>query len=574
MKEAYGYQFPEEWGSINIELWMLANGPKESNHQHLKNCMMMLWPQIYTGEIVKGVPRWREDLELLTWAWSTYKTMAVIGHASAGKTHTLAHIAYVHYLASPLDTIVTLTSTHLPGLKKRLWSDVVSAHKTSSLGECMHVRTHDMTIRPVQHPKEDKYVIEGIAVDRGEEAVARIQGNHSRNHRFVIIDEAEGTHRAIFEAASNLMTDNDFRWAMLANPENPHGEFGSWCEPVAGWNSVDPDMEKYWETARGGICVRLDGLKSANFRHPSPEGKKSYFPFLIDKEYTDRIEKSYGFESPRWWIFVRGWFPPAGSMGTIFSANILAQALERILYNYPPTPCAALDPAFEGGDECILEFGEYGKANGSDYAFNINALEVVRVVAKPGGDPLDYLIAYEVMAQCKEKGVKPQDFIMDTTGAGRGIHAILRKEWGPVEKCDFGGKPSDRKLKSFEDRTSEELFDRFVTELWFAAKAFIEAGLVGGITLKYKTLREQLSARRYEVKSKKESIETKKEMKKRVGYSPDHADAFVLFTELLRRKGATAGGSEVVARDSEKEVERAQIYSDVGNDEEMAHGWG
>ncbi len=572
----HGYEFPDDWDDLRVELWCLAN--LEDTHIHLKRCMMMLWPNLYTGEMAPGVPRWRGDLELMTWAWSNYRTMCVIGHASAGKTHTLAHIAYTHYLADAANTIITLTSTHLPGLKKRLWSDVVSAHKTNVVTKAaetinhdtMHIRAYDMTIRPTDNPKEDKYIIEGIAVDRGEEAVTRIQGNHSRNHRYVIIDEAEGTHQAIFDAASNLMTDNDFRWAMLANPENENGEFGSWCEPTRGWNSIDPDEDLHWETARGGVCVRLDGLKSANFRHPAPEGKKSYFPFLIDQDYVERIKTSYGFESARWWIFVRGWFPPAGSMGTIFSRNVLAQAVERIYYNYPPTPVATLDPAFEGDDECILQFGEYGTANGSDYAFNFLKEEVVKAKVKPGGEPLDYVIAHEVMAQCRMMGVKPENFIMDTTGAGRGVYAILRKEWGNVEKCDFGGKPSKRRLRAYDDATCNDLFDRFVTELWFSSKVFMEEGLIGNVNLDCKKLREQLSSRRFEIKSKRESIETKKEMKKRLGYSPDHADAFVLFTELLKRKGAVTGQESLPARDSQKEMDRARAYSET-NMEEFTH---
>jgi hypothetical protein len=569
----YDYEFPDDWDDLKIELWCLANA--EDTHLHLKHCMFMLWPHLYTGEMAPGVPRWRGDLELMTWAWSNYRTMTVIGHASAGKTHTMAHIAYTHYLADAANTIITLTSTHLPGLKKRLWSDVVSAHKTSIISQsgadCMHIRPYDMTIRPAQNPKEDKYIIEGIAVDRGEEAVTRIQGNHSRNHRYVIIDEAEGTHQAIFDAASNLMTDNDFRWAMLANPENENGEFGSWCEPTHGWNSIDPDEDLHWETARGGVCVRLDGLKSANFRDPAPEGKKPYFPFLIDQAYVDRIKKAYGFESARWWIFVRGWFPPAGSMGSIFSKNILGHALERILYNYPPTPCATLDPAFEGDDECILQFGEYGVAKGSDYAFNFIESITVKAQVQIGGEPLDYVIAHEVMRECALRGVRPENFIMDTTGAGRGVYAILRKEWGLINKCDFGGNPSDRKLRTYDDSTCADLFDRFVTELWFSCRVFMEAGLIGNVTIREKKLREQLAARRFEMKSKKESIETKKDMKKRLGYSPDHADAFVLFTELLKRKGAITEDTAVVLRDVQAEMDRAVAYSET-QVEEFSHG--
>lgn len=572
--ERYGYEFDDEWNPLQVELWCLANLPRGEQHGHLRMAMMMLWPQLYEGEAAPGVAKWREELELLSWAWCNYRLVAVIGHASAGKTHTMAHIGFTYYLASAHDTILTLTSTHLPGLKKRIWSDVVAAAKQSILGDCCYIRPHDLTIRPLQNQKEDKYVVEGVAVGRDPDAVTRIQGNHSKNHRHVIIDEAEGTPPAIFEALANLMTDQDFRCAMLANPENQYGEFGSFCEPVEGWDAIDAEQDQWWETARGGICIRLDGLRSPNMRFPKADNGKEPFPFLIDEGYVEQIKVSHGYESPRWWIFVRGWFPPAGTMGTVFNANVLGLARDRIQYNFPPTLCASMDPAFEGGDECILQFGEYGEANGSPFAFNFLGEQVVKVKAKPGGDPLDYLIAYEVMGQCKAKGILPEQFILDTTGAGRSIAAILDKEWGLVQRCEFGGAATDRKLKPTELKTCKDLFDRFVTELWFAAKAFMEENLVGGIGIAFKTLREQLTARKYEIKGGKESIETKKEMKKRLGYSPDHADAFVLFTELIRRQGAVAGDAAARPRNSRKEWKRAWAYSEAGNDEEFAHGWG
>lgn len=575
VREKYGREFPAEWWDVQVELHCMLLDHKESDgglgmHGHLRNAMMMLWPQLYAGEVNPGVLRWRDDLELLTWAWCNYRIVSVIGHASAGKTHTFGHIGFTHYLADAPNTILTLTSTHLRGLRSRLWSDVVSAATTSTAGSVCSVRAHDLTMRPLATPKENKYVVEGIAVDRGQEAVEKIQGNHSRNHRLLIVDEAQGTPGAVFEAAANLMTDQDFRMAMLANPTSKYSEFGSWCEPSTGWSKVDPDNDEWWETARGGVCVRLDGMRSANMKH-----NKVHFPFLIDEKYVDSVEKAYGYNSPRYWIFVRGWFPPDGTLGTVFPSNVLAMAEQKKTYNFRPTPCAALDPAFEGGDECVLQFGEYGEADGSEYAFNLLESFPVTVEVKEGGDPMDYLIARKVIAMCVERGVEPKNFIMDSTGAGRGVAAILQKEWGyDIEKCYFGGKSTDRYLKAGDDRTCHELFDRFVTELWFSARAFMEEGLIGNLTVEFKTLREQLAARNYEtVHDKKDAIETKRVMKKRVGYSPDHADAFCMFTELFKRKGAVAGSAQDYKKGGGREAlhRRAVAYSQVTHDEDFAH---
>ena len=578
----YGLEFPDELSPAQVELWAYANDHKPENgglgaQAHLRNAMRLLWPTVYGGEVEPGHPRWREDLELLTWAWCNYKIISVIGHASAAKTHTFGHVAAASYLADSLNSIITLTSTHLSGLRKRLWSDTVSAIRSAEIApgltgaQLFDIRAHDMTIRPLGS-KEDKYVIEGIATDRGQDAVEKIQGTHSRRRRYVVIDEAQGTPPAIFEAASNLMTDPDFRIVMLANPTRRHSVFGTWCEPEAGWSSIDPECDTHWETKRGGVCIRLDGLKSANIK-----AGKTIFPFLVRQDYLDSVAKAFGEGSPRWWTFVRGWFAPEGLFGIIYPGAVLNKAEAKVEYQLPPVKMAALDPAFEGGDQCSLVLGEYGSARGSKWALNVTEVINVKVAVTETSDPLDFLIAHEVMRICKERDVLPDNFIMDTTGAGRGVAAILEKEWSrTVHKCGFGGSPTDRRLKLSDNELSKDLFDRFVSELWWAGRAWMEEGLVGGVDSRFKSLRDQLSARQYEtVKDKKISVEKKSDMKDRLGYSPDEADAFVMLVELLRRKGATAGSvrsSSAGGRDDPNR-RRAVRYSRIVNPEkEYSYG--
>lgn len=165
---------------------------------------------------------------------------------------------------------------------------------------------------------------------------------------------------------------------------------------------------------------------------------------------------------------------------------------------------------------------------------------------------------------------------MDTTGSGRGVAAILEKEWGPINKCSFGGSPTNRQLKKSDTETCDQLFDRFVSELWWAGRAWMEEGFVGNVGENFKTLREQLAARQYEtVKDKKISIEPKKEMKERIGYSPDHGDAFVLLVELLRRKGAIVGTARGAATGTRQDAHRklALRYSRIVNPaKEFSHG--
>jgi hypothetical protein len=548
-----------EWSDLQIELecYVMNHSPDEGGlgaAGHLKKAMQLLWPSIYAGEQEPGIPRWRPEIERMVWAWCNYSIIIVLGHASAAKTHTFSHIGVASFLADPFETILTLTSTHLPGLRKRIWSDVKAAASSSTLGEVFSFRNFDLTARPIVTAKEDKYIIEGIATDKGQDAVSKIQGNHSKNHRFVIIDEADGTPGAIFDASANLMSDADFRMVALANPAKQYNELGMWAEPKNGWSSVDPELDFEWETKKGGICLRLDGLQSPNIKY-----QRTVFPWLIDQKYVDMIKDTHGMNSPRYWTFVRAWYPPDGAMGTIMSPAILARADNKLDFQYKPTPVASLDPSFEGGDDRILTIGEYGPIG--DMPFNLNILEQIpiKVTMTKESDPLDFLIAREVQRICEDRGVAPSDFAMDSTGNGRGVLAILQREWSTeIHSVSFGGPVTERPIRYGDPTPAKELYDRFVTELWFATREFILDGRVGGLAGRTK-LKDQLAAREYEMISERKSkVETKKDYSKRLGYSPDYADSLVVMIELLRRKGAVAG-TEDDFRGSRRSTRSAQM---------------
>lgn len=474
-------------------------------------------------------------------------------------THTFARIGFASFIADWQNTILTLTSTHLPGLRKRIWADLVSAIRTNKAGADFSIRNFDLTARPAVVPKEDKYIIEGISTDRGEDAVSKIQGNHSRKHRHLIVDEADGTPGAVLDATANLMTDQDFRIALLANPAKKFNELGNWAEPVGGWASLDPEIDFEWETKKGGICLRLDGMRSTNVVH-----QRTIFPYLIDQRYIDSVVQSHGVNSPKYWTFVRAWYPPDGAMGTVLPPTVLERGDEPLQFNFRPTPCASFDPAFEGGDESILTIGEYGPVG--DAPFNLNLVEQVpvKVSVSKGSDPLDFLIAREVMKICKDRGVEPRNFAMDITGNARGVYAILQREWSTeVEGVSFGGSATNRPVRYGDSTPAKDIYDRFVTELWFSAREFIMDRRVGGLS-GHNVLKEQLAAREYEMASERKSkLESKRDFHDRLGYSPDRADSLVVMIELLRRKGAVAGRAEDFQGPTHNQrlLDRAKKYS-------------
>jgi len=99
---------------------------------------------------------------------------------------------------------------------------------------------------------------------------------------------------------------------------------------------------------------------------------------------------------------------------------------------------------------------------------------------------------------------------------------------------------------------ADELYDRRITELWFAMKSYVEAGQIRGLDA---LTVEEFSSRLYEWKGRKISLETKKDYKKRMGTedgptgSPDRADAAAIILEVARTLGFHPNAREIQGDD-------------------------
>jgi hypothetical protein len=170
----------------------------------------------------------------------------------------------------------------------------------------------------------------------------------------LVVDEAQGTREAIFQACDNLAKNPEFKALLLGNAESREDPHGRFSEPLGGWLSVDPDTSEQWETkggpARGtGTCVFFDGRKSPAITEAGGEKK---YPFLINQRQIDDALAYHGSpDHPRFWSQSIGFWPPVGITQTVLDERIvLNNHLRQPATWYTDyTQCAVLDPAFEGG---------------------------------------------------------------------------------------------------------------------------------------------------------------------------------------------------------------------------------
>lgn len=510
---------------LEIELLMVGNDDpsRYSGHsrgQHIKHVIAMLWPDV--------MKTWNEWNELALWAWTNYDEIGVTGCAAAGKTFTFTLLSLIEFLAKPMATRVALTSTTVPSLRGRIWAEMMRF--TRPVAPHFGLNVVDSQTKIQYQKGDDRAAIIALAVDSGaiEQAVGKLQGVHT-SRMVIVTDEAAQTNPAIFSARANLQVGTDlFRFVAIANASSMFDPHGLFCEPKMGWGSLNDDDE-YWET-KTGVCVRFDGLRSPNVR-----AGRLIYPYLFGQENIDTIRKNYGEGSLEWNSYCRGMWSKGGVRNTILDAPTIAdgKAREDVVWEGGDlVKLAALDPAFTtDGDDCVFRLGIVGTAD--DNELMLKATETIRLqLAEDENYPIFYQIADQTIALLEKHKIEPENFALDTTGAGAGIADIIQQRWkAGFRRTSFGGAATEDRISMEDERPAKLVYANRVSQLWGQVRSVVMSGRLRG--LDDQTARE-LCARIYSLKNEKMLLESKRELKRRTkGCSPDRADALALLVDLF-----------------------------------------
>ena len=517
-------------------------------YAHCRILCDTLWRSIPGEEVFRWHP-WLED-QLEEYCRSDFVT--ITGPGSGGKTTGMGMVFILQWLASPTDTGALVCAPTRDGLKKKLWGDIRKFYVGACriIGKQGHLIDSDLCI---QSKKGDtKHGIFGITVAQGEEgkALGRIIGFHPRRI-FVGVDELTDVSWAIIEALNNLFTGKQkASFISAANASSIFDSHGKMCEPKEGWGSVTVNSNR-WETKRGGanggVCLHLDGFKCENIVQ-----KKVVYDFLLTQQDIDITARDYGMDSPQMWRMRRGFWCPEGVVKSVLTESLIQRfrCMEKATWRGGWTDGASLDPAFEGGDRCVLRHVRWGKAEQDIDTLWLDAPEVVKIDAQ-SKEPIHYQIARQVKERCRDWGVEVQNFAMDSTGEGGGLASIIATEWAPgFLQVEFGGKASDLPVSKVNRKTcSDEYYNR-VTELWYFIRTIVQAGQLRGLDAETAI---ELSTRIYTVETKIR-LESKADMKKRLGgRSPDLGDNAAIAVELARVRGGLGAMETSVDRTLERE---------------------
>lgn len=487
-----------------------------------RGCAKLLWPWMVQNEQTNRI--WK--------ALDEYPYLAIMGHASASKTFTCAAWFLLDWWSRSSETALLLTSDTIASMSRRVWSDVkILMTKTS-------VPMHGILVdskRMIKHSQtDDKNAISGVAAE-SDDAQSKIQGVHTKYVR-ILIDEADNKlSQSVWGAISNLGSSGELRVVALANPVDRLTEFGMHVEPKDGWGSINPDLDDEWDSRMGWHVLRLDGLKSPNI-----VAGKDIFPFLLTNGGVQKVREEKGENSREWWSYVRAWYPKEGTIQSVFSNEIIEKSKNKIVWYADTTPIASCDPAFDGGDDCVVCLGRMGRLASDPRKTGVEVSQFITIKRKQTDKPISIDFGDQILAILKNHNVDPSNFAIDCTGNALGMSDYIQHIWkASTLAVNFGGAPTDMMITTEDTKKASDRFDRFVSELWYVGREWMRLGLLY-IASMPRDVAIQLEGRLYDIHTKgKIRVETKKEMKERRLKSPDESDAIMLLVHLARTRNKT-----------------------------------
>lgn len=561
----YGIWFENPPTELENELraFLLDPSPEHGGlgkSEHFWNICAMLWGPKSTKPFIRHP--WAEKM---TAKACQEKYLGISGCGSSGKSDWGAVWGIVNWLAAPKETLVMMTSTSLKESQKRIWGSCKSYWQArpglpgklvDSVGM---IRTEDGS-----GVFNDKEGIALIACEKKDEkeAIGKIIG--AKNQRVILIgDELPELTEALLNAAvSNLALNPYFQFVGLGNFRSQYDAFGVFIRPKSGYDSISVEDDE-WETELG-TCLHLDGMRSPNIIDGADR-----WPIYNSKNLANH-KKDLGADSAMFWRMCRSFHAPVGISDTIYSeADILSgKAMDQdCLWMSQPIRVSSLDPSFtDGGDRCAQHFGSLGECVDGVWRMRLDKTILLRENVGNKA-PRDYQIARQFRDNCIAEQIPPRNAATDTTGAGSVLWSIIAEEWSrEVLAVNFSGSPSEFFVRANDTMAADKQFDRRVSELWCVGREYMKFGQIKGIT---PDLARELKARRYDTIKGAEglrvSIEKKRDMKKRLGFSPDLADSWCVLLDLCRQRfGFLAGGQSTGMNATDTTWQKqAQIADDI-----------
>ncbi|MEO1398640.1 MAG: hypothetical protein AAFU56_07220, partial [Pseudomonadota bacterium] len=397
--------------------------------------------------------------------------LAIASCNGAGKSFLLC-LTVLWYLTTRNPCKVVVTAGSANQINDVLWSEL------AAMVQMMRPPFNELevTTDKVRTPRPNCFAVARTARRETPDA---LQGHHSDNMLFVL-DEASGIDDKIIEVGRGSLSTVGARIIATGNPVRRQGWFYD--------AHHNPKVMANW--ARMNIA--------ANEKLAKEHGVE-FFAQHVDEQLVTELRDTYGEESGPFRARALGLFPNEDS-DVLIPAQWVQAAFERNVQPYGDE-CWGLDVARFGGDRTAL-----CKRRGRALVEPVLTRRNLSVMETSGWVKSEYEAADR----------KPDYILVDVIGVGAGVVDRLREQNLPAVAINVAESPS-----------TKDRYSRLRDELWWRAREWFlgkEVFMPEDIELK-----AELTAPTYTYQSNgKIKIESKDETKRRLGFSPDKADAFVL----------------------------------------------
>ncbi len=314
------------------------------------------------------------------------------------------------------------------------------------------------------------------------------QGIHAQ-YVLVILDEASGVPESVWAGAEKVTTTSDCRILAIGNPDYEGSRFDQVCRSEA------------WHT------ITISAFDSPNFTdEPLPPGAP-----LVDADWVDGIKVQYGIDSPRYMAQVLGQFPSDRLDGVVPWSKI-SEARLRDLGDQSGEIVMGLDVAGPGEDETVAWIRQGDKAL---------AKHVFRSPTPEG-------VLAEVKQAILKAGVTRLNY--DSIGVGHFVSVGLDDLRGVSMTAVNVAEAASDKARWANKRAEVH---------WFVRENIGSWDLTG---IDDVTAEQLAAAQWFEDTKGRVQIEKKDDIRKRIGGSPDSADALQLAFWVEPHAGSAMSG--------------------------------
>ena len=501
------------------------------NQLELYRQFPMLWLEERLGEDVRQFQWdkyrfyknhvWDGTVNPLLTAWQAVvdgKWVGVESATSVGKTFWLARLV-LWFLDTHRDALVVTTAPKEAQLKLHLWSEIGKIfHKFKKIrpsAELLDLKLRVIGLNRFADTGTEQNLSHSwqavgfvAAADKEEESATAAQGFH-RKDMLIIVEETPGVSDKILTAFKNTATATNNIIVAVGNPDNNNDTLRNFCE-----------------------LNRVTDVRISAYDFPNILAKKEIVAGAVTQGSIDMRKDEYGADSPMFKSRVRG-ISPKQSINSLIQVEWIDKCmLDRPEFVYDPScaPAVGVDVARSlSGDKAAMAFGtgniltwldDFQCPNASHLAYNLFLTE--SELKKRG---------FEIYPnpRLQEFSISDEYIGVDVVGVGASTVETLENEGFKRVVALQGGQwkeaiPSDQQGKPLYN------FVSLRAQMYWQAREDLRRGLVQ-ITLMDKSvvrrLIKELATPKFKESDSKIIVESKNDIIKRLGHSPNLADAFV-----------------------------------------------